>query len=141
MKKLAKEIDQLESTWDEVDNPCDTLRYIIESAADRLAKTGVNVYDLIPQRMTLRAGKSFLAECRKSDSLTPPQVARLLKVNPDKVLTWIRSGKLHAVNVTVKPGGRPRYRIAMSDLEAFRKPSQKVAKKPLRKPYVGKTYY
>ena len=48
----------------------------------------------------------------KSESLTPPQVAKRLGVNPDKVLHWIRKGELHAVNVTVKPGGRPKYRIA-----------------------------
>ena len=29
----------------------------------------------------------------KSDSLTPPQVAKRLGVNPDKVLSWIRSGE------------------------------------------------
>ena len=56
----------------------------------------------------------------KSDSLTPPQVARRLGVNPDKVLRWIRSGELSAVNVTTKPGGRPKYRIAAADLDTFK---------------------
>ena len=97
--------------------------------------------------LALPAARVVLCECLtmlpKSESLTPPQVAKMLKVNPDKVLNWIRAGKLHAVNVTAKPGGRPRYRIAMGDVEAFRKgPRTSSPKKPSRrKPYSGKVYY
>jgi len=77
--------------------------------------------------LALPTERLVLCEClsmvpnEKSDSLTPPQVAKRLGVNPGKVLCWIRSGELSAVNVTTKPGGRATYRIAPVDLEAFRK--------------------
>jgi excisionase family DNA binding protein len=48
---------------------------------------------------------------------TPPEVAKLLKVNRDTVLNWIRSGRLPAA---IYPGTkRPRYRISQVDLERF----------------------
>jgi len=50
---------------------------------------------------------------------TPPTVARELAVNVSKVLCWIRSGQLVAINVVERLGGRPRWRIAIADLEAF----------------------
>ncbi len=50
---------------------------------------------------------------------TPPTVAESLGVNESKVLAWIRSGELAAVNVAAHVGGRPRWRIAQSDLELF----------------------
>jgi excisionase family DNA binding protein len=49
--------------------------------------------------------------------LTPPEVARVLRVSPHKVLGWIRRGHLRAVNVG--NGSRPRYRISRDSLDAF----------------------
>lgn len=54
------------------------------------------------------------------EMLTPPAVARQMRVSPEKVLRWIRAGELHATNITIKPGGRPKYRIVPTDLEVFR---------------------
>jgi excisionase family DNA binding protein len=51
--------------------------------------------------------------------LTPPEVARRLRVNPDKVLRWIRSGELRAVNLAAGPAGRPRWRVDAADLAVF----------------------
>jgi excisionase family DNA binding protein len=51
-------------------------------------------------------------------ALTPPQVASLIGVNADKVLTWIRRGELRALNVS--EGIRPRWRIEHDDLMAFK---------------------
>jgi excisionase family DNA binding protein len=51
--------------------------------------------------------------------LTPPEIAKLLRVSPEKVLGWIRRGKLKAVNVS--DGFRPRYRVSQEDLDAFLK--------------------
>lgn len=51
--------------------------------------------------------------------LTPPQVARLLAVRQGKVLTWIARGELRASNVADRASGRPRWRIARADLDAF----------------------
>ena len=53
------------------------------------------------------------------DYMTPPTVARLLGVAHDKVLQWITSGELRAVNLAARSGGRPRYHVAQADLESF----------------------
>lgn len=50
---------------------------------------------------------------------SPPEVARLFGVNPGKVLGFIRSGELPAVNVAASLTGRPRWRISPSDLAIF----------------------
>jgi hypothetical protein len=49
---------------------------------------------------------------------TPPEVADELRVDPAKVLGWIRSGQLRAVNVG-DGARRPRYRISGADLQVF----------------------
>lgn len=51
--------------------------------------------------------------------LTVPEVAKLLRVRPNKVLSWIRSGRLRGYNITERETGRPKYRINPSDLDAF----------------------
>ena len=51
--------------------------------------------------------------------LTPPQIRKELSVSHDKVLGWIRSGELFAVNLASTPDSRPRWHIARADLEAF----------------------
>lgn len=52
--------------------------------------------------------------------LTPPEVGKRLGVNAEKVLGWIRSGELRAVDVSIRHGsGRPRWRISEADLEDF----------------------
>ncbi len=48
---------------------------------------------------------------------TPPAVARQLGVDAHKVLRWIASGQLQAINVG--DGTRPRWRIMSDDLQAF----------------------
>ena len=51
--------------------------------------------------------------------LSPPQIARWLGVGHEKVLRWIRSGELRAINLAAKRSGRPRYRVRVADLVAF----------------------
>ena len=51
--------------------------------------------------------------------LTPPQVARARGVKPAKVLAWIGSGELEAVNHSRSVDGRPRWRISAAALQAF----------------------
>jgi excisionase family DNA binding protein len=53
------------------------------------------------------------------EKLTPPEVARLWGVSHDKVLAWIRSGELRAIDVATKRDGRPQYRIDIEELNAF----------------------
>ena len=54
-----------------------------------------------------------------SEWLTPPQVARARGVKPAKVLAWIGSGELEAVNHAGRTTGRPRWRISAEALQAF----------------------
>lgn len=57
---------------------------------------------------------------RTRTKLTPPEIAAAYGCKTDKVLAWIRSGELRAVNIAQAANGeRPRYRIDPADLEAF----------------------
>jgi hypothetical protein len=49
---------------------------------------------------------------------TTEDVAKLCRVSPDRVRTWIRTGQLGAIN-TADPGSRPRFVILPEHLEAF----------------------
>ena len=51
--------------------------------------------------------------------LTPPQVARRYGVKAERVIGWIRSGELRAINVASKASRRPRFRIDPADLTVF----------------------
>jgi predicted site-specific integrase-resolvase len=51
--------------------------------------------------------------------LTPPQLAKRWGVSVKKVLLWINSGELRAVNMAVSLSVRPRYRIFEQDITAF----------------------
>ncbi|MCB0909936.1 MAG: helix-turn-helix domain-containing protein [Nocardioidaceae bacterium] len=62
--------------------------------------------------------------------LTPPEVAKLWGIKPHKVLAWIRSGELRAMNAAEQLGGRPRYLIDLADLQAFVKARQATADPP-----------
>jgi hypothetical protein len=60
----------------------------------------------------------MIAPSRKR-KLTPPQLAAAWGIDPQKVLHWIKSGELRAVNLATHRDGRPRYAIDVSDLAAF----------------------
>jgi len=53
----------------------------------------------------------------KAKYLTPPQVARQLGTDCNRVLLWIRSGALKAFNLS--EGNRARWKISPADLETF----------------------
>jgi len=63
-----------------------------------------------------------------SRKLLVKTVADRLGVNQSKVLGWIRSGELRAIDVSTKRGGRPRWRIDETDLIAFE--SRRLASPP-----------
>ncbi len=50
--------------------------------------------------------------------LTPRELARQLRVSPERVRGWILRGELQAVN-TADPGERPRWVILPDQLAAF----------------------
>lgn len=49
--------------------------------------------------------------------LTPPEVARLLRMRQATVVSWIRSGRLPAIDIS--EGRRPRYRISTQALDEY----------------------
>ena len=51
--------------------------------------------------------------------LTTAEVAELLGIARDKIIDWIAIGDLIAVNVALRAGGQPRWRIRRADLDAF----------------------
>lgn len=51
--------------------------------------------------------------------LSPPAVACRYGCKPEKILAFIASGELRAVNLATRPGGRPRWKISEADLLAF----------------------
>ena len=60
-----------------------------------------------------------IVEATHAKMLTPPQIAARLAIKPGKVIAWIRSGELKAVDVANRGCTRPRYRVDPSDLEKF----------------------
>jgi len=54
-----------------------------------------------------------------TSAITPPALTRRYAISADKVVAWIRTGELRAINIAAKPGGRPRWRIAEADIEIF----------------------
>jgi hypothetical protein len=64
-----------------------------------------------------------LADNPPTQYLTPPQLAKRWGVNTTKVLGWVRSGELRAVNLAARRDGRPRWRVpidAVLEFEAVR---------------------
>ena len=56
---------------------------------------------------------------RSRTKLTPPEIAKMWGMSTEKVVAWIRSGELRAMNAATRPGGRPRYLIDEADLAEF----------------------
>lgn len=54
----------------------------------------------------------------RSHSITPPILARWLRVDYRTVYSWIESGELPAMNIGTR-GKAPRFRIYRKDLIAF----------------------
>ena len=47
------------------------------------------------------------------------QVAELLSIRTRSVRALLKSGDLVGIDVSLQPGGRPRYRISQDDLDNF----------------------
>jgi len=54
-----------------------------------------------------------------SSYLTPPALAKLWAVSPEKVIGLIRSGELDAVNLASRGSSRPRFRISPEAVQRF----------------------
>jgi hypothetical protein len=51
--------------------------------------------------------------------ISPPELARRYGCDVHKVLSWIRSGELRAIDASTTRGGRPRFLIDLADLLVF----------------------
>jgi excisionase family DNA binding protein len=91
-------------------------KYLAETG-DKLVAAALTTADLIKNAETM---------------LTPPEAARLLRVNPDKILRWIHSGELPAINVANSLSTRPIFRIAPQALNQFRSYQQEKRGRPRR---------
>lgn len=68
-----------------------------------------------------------------STMLTPPEVAARLGVEPERVIRWIRTGKLPAINLS-DGKLRPRFRVDPLDLALLEQRRAVVpAPKPIRR--------
>ena len=61
--------------------------------------------------------------------LTPPEIARRWGIKSQKVLAWIHSGELRAINAAECLAGRPRYLVDVEDLAAFERAREVVSRK------------
>ena len=78
--------------------------------------------------------RDFVSEINQQSlppTFSPGQLATNLGITVDKVLSWIRSGQIDAIDVSTDRSGRPRYRI---DAEAIAKFKASRNPKPLPKP-------
>ncbi len=57
---------------------------------------------------------------------TPPEVAEKYRVSTAKVICWIRTGELAALNLAHRGCSRPRYSISPDAIEAFERSRQVV---------------
>ena len=62
--------------------------------------------------------------------LTPAEIARRWGIKSHKVLAWIRSGELRAINAAETMTGRPRYLVDVKDLAAFERAREVVCRNP-----------
>ena len=54
-----------------------------------------------------------------TEFFTPPKAAKLLGVSHNQIIYYIHAGELRAVDLSKHRGGRPRWRISRTDLEAL----------------------
>jgi len=62
-------------------------------------------------------GKAIIAPTRTK--FTPPELAQRWGIDRSKIIAWIRSGELRAIDAATRPGGRPRYLIDQHDVFVF----------------------
>lgn len=121
LNRKLKELDEISDLYFELDNPLDTIEWIIEQIALCAGKLGLPELVESAKGKTLHDARVYIAHClqacQSTDYLSVTQAANLLKVNRDNVLSLINSGRLKATNTS--KGIRPRYRIAKIDLDAM----------------------
>lgn len=63
---------------------------------------------------------TIVATSPKTSYMSPPQLAKLWRCKSEKVLTFIKTGQLEAVDLSLRPGvGRPRWKITPESVKRF----------------------
>jgi len=79
--------------------------------------------------------------------LSPPAIAKELSVKSQKVLSWIKSGELVAINLAESATGRPRWRIYRDAFDLFlenrtaRQPAAPPTHRRRKRETAGKEYF
>jgi excisionase family DNA binding protein len=128
-RKQLNELAVLESIYVELDDPGETVEWIVQQAADRAARLGLAglYHKSIGLRQTnLEAAKWYLSECLaavaatvqaskpKSDLLTVRQAAAQLNVSQRTIYDLVESGRLKCQRIGI---GRGTIRIRSRDLD------------------------
>jgi hypothetical protein len=74
----------------------------------------------------------------ESRYVTPPALATLWGVTPEKVIDLIRAGELDAVNLASRGSSRPRFRISPEAIQRFEH-CRSIAPRPAAAPRRSKT--
>ena len=134
IKKLRRYLHQQFDYVSMLDRECDPLHLLNMEVSEIVEEAHVGVAvstasrTLATQRPSYRRDRhcQSSADCwrvreqkSKDDWLTPPQVAKIMGVKPDKILYWIHTGQLPAVNVAKKEGVRPQYAVTATGLDVF----------------------
>jgi hypothetical protein len=77
-------------------------------------------FSILPLQATPNGEKRMIQTANKQSYLTPGEIAKACRVGVNKVLSWIRSGELRALNLAANANGeRPRWRVPAEEWEAF----------------------
>ena len=87
-----------------------------------------------------------MAETVKRSLFLPREIAAMYRISINKVLAWVRSGELKAINVGRDNAKRPRFLIPVESLSAFEasrasRPPATKAKRRRRQPADVKSFY
>jgi len=159
IKKLRRYLQQQFDAVASLDRECDPdyfvdieVGQIVEEARRRCCELGFDeiggeVGTLSPRNALPILGTllTWAREKRsETDAMSPPKVAKMFGVKPDKVLYWIHSGQLEAVNIAKDEGNRPQYAVTPAGLDTFtrRRSTRPPTKMRRQRPRPsGKVYY
>ena len=160
IKKLRRYLQEQFDYVASLDRQCDPddfinmeVGQIVEEARRRCCEHGLNDVGDVATSLSPRAALPILGKLltwareqkSKDDWLSPPQVAKMIGVKPDKILYWIHTGVMPAVNVAQKEDGRPQYAVTPAGLDIFttrRSTRQPVkVKRARRQPEPCETFY
>ncbi len=135
VEKLTQMRDRVSRDPDFYEAELELAGSVLEEAGDRAAKLGLSqlhaesvaATGALPDAVMTFLAKAIQA-CEGTGNadrdFTPPQVAKMLGVEPSKVRGWIEKGELTASNTSNATA--PRWKISQAALDEFRRRRQPV---------------